>query len=167
MYTSQVSCRPTTSLPLFTRFSSLPPLLSFSETFPSWFHPSTALEPRGLKIDLINIACFDRFNINAKIVTHQIFIPQCCPSRLLPFLSAFHTPTQLVWQTGNSTHVYCLPVFPLCPSLTAWLSKCRDIGPLKRRDFLFFKLALHFSFQYKLCKTICAKVLLTLQLLSS
>lgn len=68
-------------------FSSFPSLLIIRESLPSRFHPSTALEPWGLKIDLINIACFDRFNINAKIVTHQIFIPRCCPSlRLLSSL---------------------------------------------------------------------------------
>lgn len=45
-------------------------LFSVSETIASRFHPSTALEPQGLKIELINIACFDWFNINAKIVSH-------------------------------------------------------------------------------------------------
>lgn len=37
----------------------------------------------GLKIDLINTACSDQVNINAEIVTHQIFKPQCGPSLLL------------------------------------------------------------------------------------
>lgn len=51
---------------LFVFFS----LLCVSETIASRFHPPTTLEPQGLKIGLINIACFDWFNINAKIVSH-------------------------------------------------------------------------------------------------
>lgn len=48
----------------------------------------------GLKIDLINTACSDQGNINAEIVTHQIFKPQCGPSLLLcpPTLPPFTNP---------------------------------------------------------------------------
>ena len=45
----------------FTHFFPLLSCLRVPENPPSWFHPSTALEPSGLKIDPINILSFDWF----------------------------------------------------------------------------------------------------------
>lgn len=80
------------TLPYLFLFPAFPPFLS--KFLPSWFDS----KPQGLKIDPINFACSDWFNINAEIVTHQILKPQCCLSLLLSSCSPSFslTPTELV-----------------------------------------------------------------------
>lgn len=101
-------CSPTIALVSFTSFGSPPPAAAQSPQYrQDPRHLDFTLQPlgrrRGLKIGLINIACFDRFNIDAKIVTHQLFIPQCCPSRLLSPSLPLSLPCalQIVWQPEN------------------------------------------------------------------
>ena len=54
--------------------------LRLSFTLPALLEPSGG---GGVKIALINIACFDRFNINVKIVTRQLLMWRC-PLRAPP-----------------------------------------------------------------------------------